>query len=238
MVIKCVSYVCVGGTANSFHHYLVRFGYDSYLMIDYLDIRKNISTILDRFHLKAAASTSQRVFQRCNYHSRACTNGSTTVDYAKVFHIYRYLRFMPRLSPNSYYCPYHTTVDYAKVINFYRHLRLMLNPAYATSLALIFFSLAHSQHRHAHPRLSCRSSPSMSSSPPTSFPPTPSSFADRQILSHRSVGGCVCVSSTPLSTPCRLNYVYLCYLAGHADPCLPRPVDVTFAVLRRRVLWH
>jgi hypothetical protein len=25
----------VGGTANSFHHYLVRFGYDYFLMIDY-----------------------------------------------------------------------------------------------------------------------------------------------------------------------------------------------------------
>jgi uncharacterized protein YbgA (DUF1722 family) len=28
----------VGGTANSFHHYLVRFEYDYFLMINYLEM--------------------------------------------------------------------------------------------------------------------------------------------------------------------------------------------------------
>jgi hypothetical protein len=35
MVLKRVSYVFVGGTVKSFHHSLVRFGYDYFLMTNY-----------------------------------------------------------------------------------------------------------------------------------------------------------------------------------------------------------
>jgi hypothetical protein len=46
MVIKCVSYLFVGGTAISFHNYLVRFGYDYSLMINYFrDVAEYLDTI-------------------------------------------------------------------------------------------------------------------------------------------------------------------------------------------------